>query len=307
MHPSYFWPLVIWFEVANCFQALDLGEVRRGGGGTEYQRGSKLAEMWFWSQKFSMCRAVGLRLFIIPQDWDGGSSYGTSALIWRRTAEKRTTYGCTDPSTRSGIDWRLKIVISPRGNESTRSVLLLRFWFSVNCTCGWHFIYWKRLHGIILSTQTHLYSLRVQSLDKNKSRKSVVCIIRACSTHHECFFIYFYTSSPPHSAYAWFLTRLLLHKNAIQWISYHWMVWFGSQSVSSPCPWEACSVLLPAVYLWAGLGPALLIIHETSTDRKRSQHHAGSLSQATVGVKKNIQFSVRLQNENRWKEWERNP
>lgn len=90
-----------------------------------------------------------------------------------------------------------------------------------------------------------------------------------------------------------FQNRLLLHKNAIQWIIYHWMVWFGSQSVSSPCLWKACSVLLPAVYLWAALGPALLIIHETSTGRKRSQHHPGSLSQPIAGGK-NIQFSRRL-------------
>lgn len=60
----------------------------------------------------------------------------------------------------------------------------------------------KRLHGIVWSSQTHLYSPRVHSLDKNENRKLVVCIIRACSTHHECFFIYFCTSTPPHSTYA---------------------------------------------------------------------------------------------------------
>lgn len=137
----------------------------------------------------------------------------------------------------------------------------------------------------------------------------VVCIIRACSTHHKCFFIYCYTSSPPHSAYAWFLTRLLLHKNAIQWISYHWMVWFGSQSVSSLCPWEACSVLLPAVYLWAGLGPAFLIIHETSTGRKRSQHHAGSLFQPMVGIEKRTNllwdYKIKIDGRNRKKIYKR--
>lgn len=123
-----------------------------------------------------------------------------------------------------------------------------------------------------------------------KSRKLVVCIIRPCSTHHKCFFIYFYTSSPPHSAYAWFLTRLLLHKNAIQWISYHWMVWFGSQSVSSPCPSEACSVLLPAVYLWAGLGPAFLIIHETSTGCKKVNTMLDPYSNHWWGYKKITNF-----------------
>lgn len=46
-----------------------------------------------------------------------------------RTAEKRSTYGCTDPSTRSGTDRRLKIIISPRGMERTRSILLPWFWF----------------------------------------------------------------------------------------------------------------------------------------------------------------------------------
>lgn len=51
-------------------------------GWAEYQRGSKLAEMWFWSQKFSMCGAVGLRLFIMLLDWDGGLSNGTMALFW---------------------------------------------------------------------------------------------------------------------------------------------------------------------------------------------------------------------------------
>ena len=144
-----------------------------------------------------------------------------------------------------------------------------------------------------------IYIPSMFSLDRNTSRKLVLCIARACTHREWVFFIYFYTSSPPPCAYAWFLTRLLLHKNAIQWISFHWMVWFGSQSVSSPCPWEACSVLLPAVYLWAGLSPAFLIIHETSKGRKRSQHHAGSLSQPMQRVK-NIQFSLRLWNENRW-------
>lgn len=163
------------------------GGGRGEGGCTEYRRGSKLAEMWFQSQKFSMCRAAGLRLFIKLHDWDGGSSCGTLALIWRENSWKRSTYGCTDPSTRPGTDWRLKIIISPRGMERTRSILLPWSWFSVNCTCGWHFIYWKRLHGIVLSAQAHLYSLCVHSLDKYESRKLVVCIIRACSTR-ECFF-----------------------------------------------------------------------------------------------------------------------
>ena len=174
--------------------------------------------------------------------------------------------------------------------------------FSVNCTCGWHFIYWKGLHGTVLSARPHLYSLHVHSLDKYESRKLVVCIIRACSTR-ECFFSStFPTSPPPHSSYAWFLTWLRPHKNAIHWISYPWMVWFGSQSVSSPCPRESCSVLVPAVYLWAGLGPALLIIHETFDGPEKKSTPCWILIPTNDLGKKISNFSARFQNENRWEQ-----
>lgn len=97
------------------------------------------------------------------------------------------------------------------------------------------------------------------------------------------FFLFHFSLHILSNTYAWFLTRLLLHKNAATWIIRHWIVLFDRQSVSSLCPWEGCSVLLPAVYLWAARGPVFLIIHETSTVRKRSQHNAAFLPQPTAG------------------------
>lgn len=104
----------------------------------------------------------------------------------------------------------------------------------------------------------------------------------------------FPTSPPPHSSYAWFLTWLRPHKNAIHWISYPWMVWFGSQSVSSPCPREACSVPVPAVYLWAGLGPALLIIHETFDGPKKKSTRCWILIPTNDLGRKISNFSARF-------------
>lgn len=189
-------------------------------------------------------------------------------------------------------DWRVKIIILPRVKARTRRFLSAKLSLLVSCTRGWYFASWKRLHDVVLSTQTGLCSLcvrvwtciRVGSWLSALWGHTVLITSVILSTFAEPL--------PPHSTYAWFLTGLLLHTNAIRWISYHWMEWFGSRSVSSPCLWGACSVLVSTVYLWAGLGPALLIIHETSTARKRSQHHAGSVSQPTAGVTGIFQFYI---------------
>lgn len=79
------------FEVANCFQALDLregeglpGELNtgRGGGGC--------AEMGLRSQRFSMCRARRPRAIHYAAEAEMEEPFcGTSALIWRQTSEKK--------------------------------------------------------------------------------------------------------------------------------------------------------------------------------------------------------------------------
>lgn len=101
MHPSS-WPPGVWEEVVVL-----VSELSTSGG-------NKLAGMWFQRQKFSMCRAVGLKLFIILQDRDGRSFCDILALIWRWTVEKGSTYGWTDPSTLPDSDskplYRLKVM-----------------------------------------------------------------------------------------------------------------------------------------------------------------------------------------------------
>lgn len=258
--------------------------------------------MWFRSQEFSTYRAVGLRLFIMPRDWDGGSSYGTLALIWRSTAEeKKQKKGTHVDALTLQPAQGLKIIISPQGNERTWTILLL--WCAFVSTAHVDDILFTG-KGCMAQFEVHtliciptLFSLGGVTAQSCLCECACVCECVYCKGMlYSSRVLFPSTFTHPLQSIVHmhdFQNRLLLHKNAIQWIIYHWMVWFESQSVSSPCLWKACSVLLPAVYLWAALGPALLIIHETSTGRKRSQHHAGSLSQPIAGGK-NIQFSRRL-------------
>lgn len=97
------WPPGVWVEVVVMVSS----KLSTSGG-------NKLAGMWFQRQKFSMCGAVGLKLFIILQDKDGRSLCDILALIWRWTAEKGSTYGWTDPSSLPSSDskplYRLKVM-----------------------------------------------------------------------------------------------------------------------------------------------------------------------------------------------------
>lgn len=191
------------------------------------------------------------------------------------------------------------------GNERTRGISLLWFWCPVNCTWGeeWCMAWFWAQRLIYIPSMFIVWS--------NIRAGSWLCVLQGPVRLVMRAYLSALTNPlQPHSAYAWFLTELLLNRNAVQWISEDWMVWYGSQSVSSPCLQEVCSVLLPDVYVWAGLGLVFLIIHETSKGHKTSQHHAGSLSRPMVGGEKTsnllaccfTRYNLLDYNENRWEQ-----
>lgn len=89
----------------------------------EHWYGSKLAEMWFWSQRFSMCKTIGLRLFIMLQDWDWGSTCGTSSLV--ENGWEKNNIWMLWPLNLLGGWLKSKIIVLPQGNERTGSILPL--------------------------------------------------------------------------------------------------------------------------------------------------------------------------------------
>lgn len=141
-------PLVLRFEAAK----LPPSPWPRGWGcGAAYRRGSKLATMWFRSQKFSVCRPAGL------QTLHYAGELKWRVVLWHRGSHlensresRKDTYGCSDPSSRRGTDPRLKIIISPEGNERTRKRFVVVLRFPVNSTCAWHFIYWHHSYSTFL-------------------------------------------------------------------------------------------------------------------------------------------------------------
>lgn len=206
--------------------------------------GNKLAEMWFQRQKFSMCGAVGLRLFIILQDRDGRSFCDILALIWRWTAEKGSTYGWTDLSTLPGSD--------------SKPLYCLKVMSGTFCECASEFGPTGIVH-IVFTVNDYFHCFM---------RKKWKCMVALMSYH---------ILTP--NQYMWFAVRLfLLDATGLNDMT--------GAKLSALCQCRRSLLRAPALYLWASLGPALLIIHETLTGHNRSQHQTGSLSQPVV--KKNF-------------------
>lgn len=86
-----------------------------------------------------------------------------------------------------------------------------------------------------------------------------------------------------------------LQPGCFYWTQQSRRIWQNPNCQLSPRAWEAFSA--PALYLWARLGPALLIIHETLTGHNTSQHQTGSLSWPVIKykIKKNKQIKIFIQ------------
>lgn len=157
----------MWFEAANRFQALDLWGFRGQERGAEYERGSKLAEMRFPRPKVQHVQGRLASNFSLGRDRDGGSSGGTSALIWGWTSGKKkkkknkkgSTCGWRDLSTRSGTDRRPPIITSPQGNERTGSILLLSSGFC--CPLTVRVPFYSPKTAACFQANTHFYSFCV--------------------------------------------------------------------------------------------------------------------------------------------------